>query len=81
MISDDAIRLLANPLESDRPPLRRDGDFLICTKTGVGFPIIDGIPRLLPEHAIPAAEVAARLQASPASDVVTGPTTEDKSPA
>ncbi|MDX2066748.1 MAG: hypothetical protein SFX74_13510 [Fimbriimonadaceae bacterium] len=77
MISDDAIRLLANPLEPDRPPLRREGDLLICTKTGVGFPIIDGIPRLLPEHVIAADEVARRLESHRSN----GLPTEDNPPA
>ena len=54
MIDPELLRVLANPLEPDRPPLRQQGDYLICTKTGVGFPIKDGIPYLLPEDVIPA---------------------------
>lgn len=53
--------ILANPLEPDRPPLVQHGDFLVCAKTGTGFPIIDGIPRLLPENAIPASEMKEKL--------------------
>jgi uncharacterized protein YbaR (Trm112 family) len=52
VIDPDLLKILANPLEPDRPPLREQGDFLICTKTGVGFPVVDGIPHLLPEDAI-----------------------------
>jgi len=55
------VAVLANPLEPDRPPLEQRGDYLVCTKTGVGFPIVDGIPRLLPENAIPASEMKERL--------------------
>lgn len=54
MIDPKLLDILANPLEPDRPPLRLEGDYLVCTKTGVGFPIIDDIPHLLPEDAIPA---------------------------
>lgn len=61
MISDRVLALLANPLEPDRPPLRLEGNYLVCTKTGVGFPIIDDIPRLLPENVIPAEEMKTLL--------------------
>ena len=54
MIDPELLKILANPLEADRPPLREVGDYLVCTKTGVGFPVVDGIPHLLPEDAIPA---------------------------
>lgn len=54
MIDPDLLAVLGNPLEPDRPPLELKGDYLVCTKTGVGFPIVDDIPRLLPEDAIPA---------------------------
>jgi uncharacterized protein YbaR (Trm112 family) len=52
MIDPNLLAILANPLEDDRPPLREEGGYLICTKTGTGFPIVDGIPQLLPENAI-----------------------------
>lgn len=54
MIDPELLKILANPLEDDRPPLREEGDYLVCTKTGVGFPVVDGIPHLLPEDVIPA---------------------------
>ncbi|MGV3616268.1 MAG: Trm112 family protein [Fimbriimonas sp.] len=54
MIDPELLKVLGNPLEPDRPPFRQEGDYLVCTKTGVGFPIVDGIPHLLPEDAIPA---------------------------
>lgn len=65
MISPEFLAILANPLEPDRPPLRQEGSLLICTKTGVAFPIIDGIPRLLPEHVIPADKIAEYLEQHP----------------
>jgi uncharacterized protein YbaR (Trm112 family) len=52
MIDPNLLAILANPLEDDRPPLREEKGYLICTKTGNGFPIEDGIPQLLPENAI-----------------------------
>lgn len=57
MIDPELLKILGNPLEPDRPPLREEGNFLICTRTGVGFPVVDGIPHLLPEDAIPAARL------------------------
>lgn len=46
------LALLACPLEDSRPPFDfRDG-MLVCTSCGAKFPVVDGIPRLLPEDAI-----------------------------
>jgi uncharacterized protein YbaR (Trm112 family) len=56
-MTDEVLAKLANPLEPDRPPLRKVGDYLVCTKTGVGFPIRDGVPRLLPEDVISAEDM------------------------
>ncbi len=66
MIDPELLSILANPLEPDRPPLREDGSYLVCTKTGVGFPVVDGIPHLLPEDAIPAERMATLLGGEPA---------------
>jgi uncharacterized protein YbaR (Trm112 family) len=49
--------LLANPLHPDRPKLLLKGTLLVCPLTGVGFPIINGIPQLLPESVISKEEV------------------------
>lgn len=54
MLNPELLKILGNPLEPDRPPFREEGDYLVCTKTGVAFPVVDGIPHLLPENAIPA---------------------------
>lgn len=53
-MDDQFLELLGNPNDSERPPLVRSNDYLVCSKTGVGFPIVDGIPQLLPENEIPA---------------------------
>ena len=53
-IDPQLLSILACPLCEERPPLRQEGAYLICTKEGTGFPIVDGIPHLLPESAIPA---------------------------
>lgn len=47
------LAVVACPLERGRPPLRLDGDRLICDSCLHAFPIVDGIPHLLPESAIP----------------------------
>lgn len=52
MIDKDLFAILACPVCDERPPLRQEGDYLICTKAGHGFPVVDGIPHLLPENAI-----------------------------
>ncbi len=53
-MDDQFLALLANPNDPDRSPLTKTGDYLVCAKTGTGFPIVDGIPQLLPENEIPA---------------------------
>jgi uncharacterized protein YbaR (Trm112 family) len=53
-MDDQFLELLANPNDPERSPLVRKVDYLVCSKTGVGFPIVDGIPQLLPENEIPA---------------------------
>lgn len=63
MIDPELLKALGNPLEPDRPPLREEGDYLVCTKTGVGFPVVNGIPHLLPEDAIPAEKMKELLRA------------------
>lgn len=52
-LDPELLKLLANPLEPDRPPLELKGDYLVCTKTGTRFPIVDGIPQLIEEEALP----------------------------
>jgi uncharacterized protein len=52
MINDDLLDILACPLCEPRPPFRLQGAYLVCTECGFGFPIRDGIPRLLPEDGI-----------------------------
>lgn len=49
---DDLIDLLACPVCEDRPGLKHDGDFLNCSVCGRRYPIVDGIPHLLPESAV-----------------------------
>jgi uncharacterized protein YbaR (Trm112 family) len=65
MMDPELLAVLANPIHPDRPPLRQQGSYLICTLTGVGFPIVDGIPHLLPESAIPAEEMTRLLAEKP----------------
>ena len=53
-MDDQFLELLANPNDPERPKLIRSSDYLVCTKSGVGFPILYGIPQLLPECEISA---------------------------
>jgi uncharacterized protein YbaR (Trm112 family) len=45
------VAILACPAEDNRPPLRLEGDTLVCDQCGRIYPIQDGIPILLPEAA------------------------------
>lgn len=53
MIAEEFLKILGCPLHSERPPFEQRGEYLVCTAEGHGFPIIDGIPHLLPEDVIP----------------------------
>ncbi len=57
MIDPALLAILACPVCDDRPPLREQGDYLICTVKGHGFPVVDNIPHLLPENMIPAEKI------------------------
>lgn len=48
MIEPTFLALLACPVCDDRPPLQEDGETLVCPR-GHSFPIVDGVPHLLPE--------------------------------
>ena len=46
------LEILACPSD-DHAPLEQDGDTLVCTSCGRVFPIVDGIPVLLLDEALP----------------------------
>ncbi|MDR3691971.1 MAG: hypothetical protein P4L46_21505 [Fimbriimonas sp.] len=52
MIDSDFLKILGCPLHPERPPFKLQGDYLVCTVSGHGFPVVDGIPHLLPEDVI-----------------------------
>lgn len=52
MIDPELLAILACPVCEERPPLREEGDFLVCTVCGRKYPVVDGIPHLLPEEAM-----------------------------
>ncbi len=52
MIDKDLLAILACPVCDERPALREEGDYLVCTTGGHGFPVVEGIPHLLPEDVI-----------------------------
>ena len=49
MIDNDLLKILVCP--KSKVPLKLEGDELICEKSGLAYPIIDGIPILLEEEA------------------------------
>ena len=53
MIAAELRALLVCPV--DHQPLRDDENALVCTCCGRRYPIVDGIPVMLPEEATPAA--------------------------
>jgi len=57
MNDKELMAILACPICDDRPHVRLQGELLVCEKCGRGYKIIDGIPRMLPEDAIPPEEV------------------------
>ncbi|MBT3186323.1 MAG: Trm112 family protein [Candidatus Thioglobus sp.] len=49
MIDEDLLKLLVCP--KSKEPLKQVGDELICEKSGLAYPVKDGIPVLLEEEA------------------------------
>jgi uncharacterized protein YbaR (Trm112 family) len=49
MVSEDLLALLVCPM--GKAPLRREGNFLTCTRCGPRFEIKDDIPNMLIEEA------------------------------
>ena len=52
MIDSEFLKILGCPLHPERPPFEQRGEYLVCSLAGHGFPIVDGIPHLLPEDVI-----------------------------
>lgn len=50
-IDPKLLEILACPACDDRPPVRQEGDRLICDVCGRRYPIRDGIPVMLVEEA------------------------------
>ncbi|MDQ2686388.1 MAG: Trm112 family protein [Armatimonadota bacterium] len=50
-IDPKLLAILACPADDNRPPLRLEGETLVCDQCGRIYPIQDGIPILLPEEA------------------------------
>jgi uncharacterized protein YbaR (Trm112 family) len=60
VIDPALLEILACPICDERPPLRLEGSYLICDKCKSAYPILEGIPHLLPEDARPLSEVNTR---------------------
>lgn len=52
MIEPRLLEVLACPRCDTRPPLRLDGEELVCTVCAWRYPIVNGIPHLLVEEAV-----------------------------
>ena len=50
-IDPKLLEILACPACDDRPPVRQEGDRLICDKCHRRYPIRDGIPVMLVDEA------------------------------
>ena len=58
MIDTEFLSWLACPRCDSRPPLEQRGAFLYCGVCEMSYPVIDGIPHLLPEEAVKASEAS-----------------------
>ncbi len=52
MMDDALLEVLACPRCETHPPVRRVGMFLVCPECESGYPIVEGIPHMLPEDAV-----------------------------
>ena len=57
MTTKELLAILACPICESRPRLKHVGELLICSECERGFKIVDDIPRMLPEDALPKEEV------------------------
>ena len=57
MIDPFLLEILACPNCDVRPPLRLEGEWLLCDACSRAYPILDDIPQLLPEDARPLSEI------------------------
>lgn len=56
MIDPSLLDVLACPRCESRPPLREEGEELVCTVCAYRYKVVDGIPHLLVEEAMPPKE-------------------------
>ena len=53
MLDPKLVEILACPACDDRPPVRDEGEWLVCESCGRRYPVVDGIPEMLVESALP----------------------------
>jgi|GEM_PF-688961 len=68
MIDPVLLEILRCPIHPDGPPLTVRGHFLVCGVDGFGYRVIDNIPRMLPEDAVPPDEIEAELNLEKQTD-------------
>jgi uncharacterized protein YbaR (Trm112 family) len=64
VIDTKLLEILACPACDDRPPVRLEGDWIVCTVCARRYPIRDGIPIMLVDEAV-APEQANNSQSGP----------------
>jgi uncharacterized protein len=52
LLDETLLSLLACPACDDRPPLRQEGNWLVCDACTRRYPIRDGLPEILVESAV-----------------------------
>lgn len=62
MIDQKLLEVLACPACEDRPPVRLEGETLVCDRCRRAYPILDGIPQMLVESAVLREEAESRVE-------------------
>lgn len=52
MIDKELLEILACPACDDRPPVKQEGEKLVCEKCKRAYPIKNGLPVMLVEEAV-----------------------------
>ena len=60
-LDEELLRLLACPICTDRPRLEPFGHYLLCPKCRMAYPILDEIPQLTPEDAVPVDQIKSQI--------------------
>jgi hypothetical protein len=56
-LDPELLAVLACPVCPQRPPLSVVGHYLVCAACHSAFPVLEGIPQLTPEDAVPVSQI------------------------